>query len=531
MSELSHIQMLVFLILMLQFTVTEQLSSSVALRAGNDVTLVCDRVKDEQDECQNIQWIYIDAAHTRTDGLVRNGQIVASRSNRLRLGEKCSLVIKNVTDQDAGRYVCRRGGESDVYLSVVTLTKYKIEHRTTFYCYTSTHKDCEPSVKWLNQDKVIIGNRDLKASQTRYYAVVSFEDSQRIHSSVMNSLTCEVTDCKSNVHQFLFRPDKHVKPATTESSTSVTTVRISPTTVTEQLSSSVAVRAGDDVTLVCERVNDEQDECQNIEWFYNGAAHMRTDALVRNGQIVASRSNRLRLGDKCSLVIKNVTDQDVGRYSCRRDGDSVVYLSVVTLTDYKLQHTINAYCFVSTHKDCEPSVKWLNQDKVFIGHRDLKASQTHYYAFMSFENLQHIHSSVMNSLTCEVTDCKSNVHQFLFRPATTESSSSVTTVRNSPTTGKDTKPATTESTTAENSVPTLITEASAEKQGWWRIIIVSVGLTTLIITVVTVDIWIRTKGNKTQKNQTTVDEDEDEDEDEGDDTVKYENAGVSSASV
>ncbi|XP_055362621.1 uncharacterized protein LOC114850139 [Betta splendens] len=292
-------------------------------------------------------------------------------------------------------------------------------------------------------------------------------------------------------------------------------VHAQQTGVNQQLSSFVAVRAGDDVTLTCEHVKDEQDECQNIEWFYNDADHTRIDGLVRNGQIVASRSNRLRLGEKCSLVIKNVTDQDVGRYTCRRGGDSVVYLSVVTLTGVELENKTHFYCYVSTHKYCEPSVKWLNQDKVFIGHRDLKASQTHYYAVLSIEDSQ-FNSPMLNSLTCEVTDCTRNVHQFLLssqtsdkdtKPAPTESSTTLRSVRVSSTTSEDTKP----------------TTSTTKEEGWWRIIIVSVGLTTLIITVVTVDIWIRTKGNKTQKNQTTVGE--------GNDTMKYENAGVSSASV
>ncbi|KAF3703145.1 hypothetical protein EXN66_Car018833 [Channa argus] len=55
---------------------------------------------------------------------------------------------------------------------------------------------------------------------------------------------------------------------------------------------------------------------------------------------------------------------------------------------------------------------------------------------------------------------------------------------------------------------------------WLRSIIVSVGLAALIISVVTVHMWTRTKGNKTQMENNTVDDDE-----------VYENVGDSSASV
>lgn len=60
-----------------------------------------------------------------------------------------------------------------------------------------------------------------------------------------------------------------------------------------------------------------------------------------------------------------------------------------------------------------------------------------------------------------------------------------------------------------------------------RFIIVSVGLSGLIITVVSVNIWTRTEGNKTQMDGNM--EHNDEDEDDG--TVNYENVGEPSVSV
>ncbi|KAK1889275.1 Kit ligand [Dissostichus eleginoides] len=59
---------------------------------------------------------------------------------------------------------------------------------------------------------------------------------------------------------------------------------------------------------------------------------------------------------------------------------------------------------------------------------------------------------------------------------------------------------------------------------WW-VLMVSVGLAALIISVVTVHIWTRTKGGKKRMRKNLEQNDEDEDE------VNYENDGGASASV
>ncbi|XP_067338488.1 uncharacterized protein [Channa argus] len=224
MAEFRRILMVLFLILMIHFTVTGQ-SSYFTVRHGDDVTLPCGNVRDGQNKCDRTDWMLSDRENTKTVMLLRHGQIETVqipdyKSDRLSVTENCSLVIKKVTDEDAGRYYCRQQQVSDsvVDVSVVTMTEHKHSDKIWIYCDVSTFKHSKPSVKWLFQGKHEHHN-DLSASQTKYYATVSFPDSHFTSSSVLNSLKCEVTDPDGKVQQFPFRLQSsgdHTKPQTTE---------------------------------------------------------------------------------------------------------------------------------------------------------------------------------------------------------------------------------------------------------------------------------------------------------------------------
>ncbi|XP_047429003.1 junctional adhesion molecule-like isoform X2 [Mugil cephalus] len=101
--------------------------STTTVRVGDDVTLPCDKIKDLNDECNSTTWLFSDTGSTST--LFEYGKIhedVGSKSNRLNVTTNCSLVIKKVTDEDDGRYICRqfisgrrRGADFQVVLSVI----------------------------------------------------------------------------------------------------------------------------------------------------------------------------------------------------------------------------------------------------------------------------------------------------------------------------------------------------------------------------------------------------------------------------
>ncbi|XP_023251360.1 uncharacterized protein LOC111646162 isoform X2 [Seriola lalandi dorsalis] len=287
------------------------------------------------------------------------------------------------------------------------------------------------------------------------------------------------------------------------------------TEVTGQFSSSVFVRDGDDVTMSCKNVFDGQDECDSINWFLIGS---RITDLVRKGKIVKDadpKSDRLSLTQNCSLVLKKVTAGDADHYNCRQsrsghDLNTLVYLSVVTMTEQKDGDEVKFTCSVSPHVYFTHTVKWLherqNEDE---GNTDIKTSQSESSATVTFPSSYLKKPKYHEMFQCEVTDGFGGRELLNF---------------SAPSSGEDRT--TSVQTTTENRKNSLMepaapdhSDTSPRQPGWLRLVIVSVGLTLLILSVVTVDIWTRSKGNKTQ----TDDDDAHNDEDEDEDKVNYEN--------
>ncbi|XP_042359892.1 uncharacterized protein LOC121955874 [Plectropomus leopardus] len=116
------IYMFLFLILVLRFTVTVQNPTPYAARVGVAVSLPCKGLRDYQ--CSSITWIFSHSGRSIT--LHEHGKILEAKSGQLSVGSNCSLNIKMVTLEDAGRYTCRQfrsgqqHGEDTVYdISVV----------------------------------------------------------------------------------------------------------------------------------------------------------------------------------------------------------------------------------------------------------------------------------------------------------------------------------------------------------------------------------------------------------------------------
>ncbi|KAK1889565.1 Carcinoembryonic antigen-related cell adhesion molecule 1 [Dissostichus eleginoides] len=247
------------------------------------------------------------------------------------------------------------------------------------------------------------------------------------------------------------------------------------------------VRAGDEVTLPSDNVIDDQDKCESTTWtFRDSRSSVR---LFEDGQIhkaAKAKSDRLRVTENCSLVIKKVTEEDAGLYYCRQfrpgeqqDPYSLVLLSVVTMTEHQDNDEVTLDCSLPRNGQCRHSVKWLLQGRAVVkDHRDIKTSQSPCSASSSGE---------------ATTTGTPPIHEW-----TSENN-------NNKETGQDRK--------------------HPEGPALWWVLMVSVGLAALIISVVTVHIWTRTKGGKKRIRKNLEQNDEDEDE------VNYENDGGPSASV
>ncbi|XP_033932456.1 uncharacterized protein [Pseudochaenichthys georgianus] len=239
----------------------------------------------------------------------------------------------------------------------------------------------------------------------------------------------------------------------------------------------LSVRAGDEATLPCNVIHD-QDECGGTTWLFSGS----TVELVKGGQISNhAHSDTLRLTENCSLVVKKVTEEDVGGYFCRQfrsdqqlGSDSQVYVSVVTMTEHQVNDEVKLRCSVMTRLGCRHTVKWLLPGRdVDKDNKDIKTSASDCSASVTFPTSHYGSTQRSELFTCEVTADGHNVQTF--RP---QSSAAATTTTTTSTTTR----------AAVTSSPTI------KKTGLLRLVLVSVGLAALIMIVVAVNIWTRTKG-------------------------------------
>nr|XP_040025393.1 uncharacterized protein LOC120813781 isoform X6 [Gasterosteus aculeatus aculeatus] len=242
----------------------------------------------------------------------------------------------------------------------------------------------------------------------------------------------------------------------------------------------LTVRDGDEVTLPCNSVTEDQNNCDSTEWYFYCLGNRSTVYLVTKGQIddeAKAESDRLSVSQNCSLVMKKVTRGDVGRYLCRqfrpgrRHKYAEVYLSVVSMTEETNRDEVTLRCSVWTNEGCKHTVKWMNGGQDVDKDKEVKTSPSLCSASLSFKTSHFFYTSSFTSLKCEVTD-GDKVMQF---------------------------------------------SPSGDKTGGWRLVSVSVGLAALIIILVVVNMWIRIKERKTQTEENAVRYDAE------DDTVNYEN--------
>ncbi|XP_039454615.1 uncharacterized protein LOC120433106 [Oreochromis aureus] len=178
--------------------------------------------------------------------LITHGQIVEeakTKSDRLSVTANCSLLIKKLTVEDVGFYYCQQYKvketpskhtlvhQSQVHLSVITLTEHKDTDKVTLSCSVVTHAECHHTVKWLLKGQAVDKeNKQIVTSQTDCSTTVSILKYYYLYSSRHKILKCEVTDAKTGkVQLFTFSHQ-------TSDDTTATTVESESTTANNKSS-------------------------------------------------------------------------------------------------------------------------------------------------------------------------------------------------------------------------------------------------------------------------------------------------------
>ncbi|XP_041815354.1 uncharacterized protein LOC121622461 isoform X3 [Chelmon rostratus] len=238
---------------------------------------------------------------------------------------------------------------------------------------------------------------------------------------------------------------------------------------------SFTVRVGDDVSLPCENAAKKKHKCGSYTWLYSGSRSPAAVELVQLGKVVERdepSSDRLSVLQNCSLVMKKVTVEDVGRYTCRefksggeQGSDSVVHLSVISMTELKDTDKVTFNCSVVTYERCTHTVQWsFNGNDVDKDNQDLKMSQSSCFASLRFLSSHYFYTSRYKRLKCKVTN-GNKVQQF-----------------------------------------DLIPQPSGEKPGWWWLYVIAAVLSVaLLMIVVEVIRRRRSEGNKTRTNNNVTD--------------------------
>ncbi|XP_029984947.1 uncharacterized protein LOC115415497 isoform X2 [Sphaeramia orbicularis] len=199
------------LFLQISAEVTEE---NVFVRNGSDATLPCGNVMDGQHECNGTTWNFV--RKETAEELVGHGKIKPEfQSDRLAVTADCSLLIKNVTKEDANQYTCqqyrynpikgvhRYGGDAKVYLSVVTLTEHQDTDKRMFNCSVWTYKQCKHKVRWQFEKN---NEKKYKQDSSTVDGICSNTTTcLGCKSKNSDSLTCEVTDTNQKVYPFPFK--------------------------------------------------------------------------------------------------------------------------------------------------------------------------------------------------------------------------------------------------------------------------------------------------------------------------------------
>ncbi|XP_059211832.1 uncharacterized protein LOC131990735 [Centropristis striata] len=265
---------------------------------------------------------------------------------------------------------------------------------------------------------------------------------------------------------------------------------------------SIIVRGGDEVTLPSVNVKQHQDKCDRTNWFINrfgNPVDLVTDGKIKEEATTAS--DKLRVTENCSLVIKNVSEQDVGPYHCLSGHETQYLLSMINMNKQDDGEQVKLSCLVSTHTlyMCQHTVTWTYEGEKGeddIAYADMQTTQYQCSVMVTFPASKSKHLELFK---CKVEDGY-NKKELLF-PFIPPQASDL-----DATTAKTSTTRITDSSTKSRSSSTVpaVSFTSTKLKGWWPYILAAVGLAALLtIIIVAVIGWKRTKGNRTQLDDNT----------------------------
>ncbi|KAM4632930.1 uncharacterized protein ACJ7VT_014279 [Polymixia lowei] len=139
---------------------------------------------------------------------------------------------------------------------------------------------------------------------------------------------------------------------------------------------------------------------------------------ISKDEFVKARASRLTVAPNCSLVIKNISVEDVGLYTCRQFtsptqySDATVVLSLLNVTLSRLNDQLKLYCSVVTYesRQCIQTLRWLDQNgnKLIESNNNQKISE--YLCSITVEH--QIHQRNTERFTCQLTDRRRNTFNF-----------------------------------------------------------------------------------------------------------------------
>ncbi|XP_016533384.1 uncharacterized protein LOC103146782 [Poecilia formosa] len=272
------------------FIGTRKQSVQIYHRAGDVAVLPCRKTSSS---CSTVNWLHERAKDMKSQQEVQEGIIVqnSSRAARLSLDNKSSLIINNITAEDAGHYSCQlwEGGshDVDVYLNIMSISSSPPGSDPTKNGDVTLRCSLSPcavkSLLWLDETgSELTGEGDGYKSGGQFgcvsFLTVNLQSSRRFTCQFVEGNKVKVEAQHIQVHLY------H--------------------------------RAGDEAVLPCNRPS-SSDSCSSVDWKYKRNENMKHQQEVHRGIVQSSpRSARMSLDRNCSLIINNINAEDAGWYSC-----------------------------------------------------------------------------------------------------------------------------------------------------------------------------------------------------------------------